>query len=145
MSRRREPAYQALLGLLQAMKDAGTIKTVSRKLVMLPDCSPSLMPAVYLQIGKQRIEQRASVPPKRTFGALLYVYVAAPNDKVPSGPVLNNLLDDIEDALDPPAYSDRQTLGGVVVHAWIEGTIATYEATTTQSAAALIPINMLLP
>ena len=51
----------------------------------------------------------------------------------------------IEAALAPPVYLDRQTLGGIVSHAWIEGPIATYEAIDTHTAAALVPINMLLP
>jgi hypothetical protein len=140
----REAAFTALFGLIQAMKPA-TFVTVSRRLRLLEEMDSTELPAAFLQLGSQTVTPRASTPPKRILRAHLLIYVAAPDDTQPSGPALNNLIDAVEAALAPLPYLDAQTLGGAVTHAWIEGTIETYEAVKKQQAAALIPITMLLP
>jgi hypothetical protein len=142
----REAAYVALFGLLQTLKGAGKFATVDRRLRTLDDMQVPELPALFMTVGNQTRRVRAGLPPRRTLGADIYVYAASPDAKLASATILNPLLDLVENALEPQGvFQPQQTLGGLVAHAWIEGTILTFEAIKTARAAALIPVTILLP
>jgi hypothetical protein len=140
----RETAYGALFNVLLTLK-GGAFTTVDRKLRMLEEVNPPEFPALFMRVGNQKQVARPGFPPKRTLGALIIVYALSNDAKVSSGPALNGLIDAVEAVLAPPPIQVQQTLGGIVSHAWIEGTIEVWEAIKTQRAAAMIPVNILLP
>ena len=140
----RETAFVALFGLLSTLK-GGAFKLVDRKLQPLEAVNDVDLPALFLTVGNQQVKAQPGFPARRTLGARVFVYVASNDAAVSSGIALNNLIDAVETALLPRPTAVQQTLGGVVSHAWIEGTINVYEAIKTQRAAAAIPVNILLP
>ena len=138
----REAAYVALFAQLQTV--AG-ITTFGRRVRLLEDIKPPEFPCLFMTVGTQTVVPKPGVPPKRTLGARIFIYTAAPDATVASAIQLNALVDAVEAALKPLGMQPQQTLAGAVAHAWIEGKIEIYEAIKTQRAAALIPITMLMP
>jgi hypothetical protein len=141
----REQAFTALFALLQSLAPSpATI--VQRKFVYLEDVSGAAQcPMVILTTADETITERQNLPPVRKVGAEIFVYVWNPNKSVSAAPQLNNLIDAIFVALAPKPGFETQTLGDVVDRAWIEGRIAKYEAPDNTKAAALIPVQMLVP
>lgn len=142
---RREAAFVALAALLDGLKAAGKAKTFSRRVQTLDKTEAQAMPALYLGPGPQQVAQSTNLPPTRTLGALVYVYAANPDKATPASTILNGLLDEIEAALKPSPATGRQTLGDTVAHAWVEGTIEIYEGVLGERAAAIVPVQILLP
>lgn len=140
----REAAYVALFTRLQTL--SGTFKVIDRRLRTLDDMKPPELPALFVSVGPQKVQPNSGVPARRTLTAHALIYVAASDASVASGIQMNNLIDLVEAALAPSnVLAPNQTLGGVVAHAWIEGTIDVFEAVQTQRAACVIPIHMLIP
>jgi hypothetical protein len=141
----REDIYEALFAKFLALKNA-PFAVVSRKLRPLEDLSAAEFPALFLTLGKQQFAEKSGLPAKRTYNASLIIFVASPNDAIPSGIQLNNLLDVAEAALiTGNMFQPQQTLGGLVEHAWFAGTVDVYEAVKAQRAAAIASISMLIP
>jgi hypothetical protein len=140
----REECYGALFALLSSLQGA-PFRLISRKLQPLDDVAGVQMPALFLTVDRQMVVVRPGLPPRRTLRASVFLYVSSPDPNVASGTLINPLIDLVETTLAPFPSLPQQTLGGVVQHAWIEGTIDVYEAVKTQRAAALIPITMLMP
>ena len=139
----REAAYGALFATLGTL--GGAVTTTDRRLRALDELNSAELPALFMAVGDQQVEARHGLPPKRTLTADIYLYAANPDPHSAAGPALNDLIDALEAAVAPPAYADVQTLGGVVDHCFVEGTIAVYEAPKGQRAAALVTIHMLMP
>jgi len=141
----REAAYTALFTLLSALKTAGTVKVCARRLKPLEKSGPAELPALYMTVANQTIEQRKGLPPKRTLGADIFLYALNPDSHTAAGIQLNGLLDAVEAALAPNPVTNVQTLGGIVDHAWIEGRIEVFEGPLGERAAAILTVNMLIP
>jgi hypothetical protein len=79
------------------------------------------------------------------FGFRLWIYCQhqIQSDIVPSTKI-NTLLDVIENSLQPPS-GEKQTLGGIVVDAWIDGTIIIAEGTLPSDVQSIvmIPVTVL--
>ena len=56
--------------------------------------------------------------------------------------ILNGLVDAVAAALAPEPASNKQTLGGLVQHVWIDGAIVTDEGVLADQAVAIIPITL---
>jgi hypothetical protein len=138
----REPIYSSLFALLQSIEG---VTTVSRRLRHWSDVSPAEQPALF-QIQKNEMpEQVLYLPTKWRLNVDLYLYVNSGDDPQASPAIiLNPILDAIE-ALFPPSDEDgpMQTLGGLVSHCWISGTIETTEGVLGQQEVAIIPIEIL--
>lgn len=141
----REDCYGGLFAALAALQAGGTVAKADRKLQVLGDVNVSDLPALFLQVDRQTIDQRSGTPPRRRLHALVYLYAANPDPATAASVQLNGLIDAVEAALQPPPFAQVQTLGGVVAHAWIEGVIEVYEAPKGQRAAAVVPVAMLMP
>ena len=126
--------------------------TASRILRNPEDVQPSEMPALFLS---QRPEKYArpgrGLPAKRTLQALVWLYACDPQmtGTVPATQ-LNNMVDAVEAALAPVgtdlAMQGVQTLGGLVSHCWIEGSIEYYEGLDANGrSVAVIPVAIRLP
>lgn len=138
----RESAYTALANLLG---NVNGVKSVTRNVVHWQDSPPESQPALYIQVLSEDRQNEGRRTPSRVFlNAKVWAYVQT-NQGDPVGPLLNPLLDAIDDALAPPDSAGvYQTLGGVVSHCWVEGTTEIYEGTLGNTAVAVIPIKMLI-
>lgn len=136
----REPIFAALFAKLAA--SAGFI-TSSRKLRHWADVSPAEQPALFTSQGDQSVSVEYPQPGRTTLTVDVYIYVRADGDPLP-GKLLNNLIDAVTTALAPDnLVSEVQTLGGLVDHCWIEGSIKIDEGVMDSQAVAIVPIKIL--
>lgn len=140
---RREPIYRALYKLLN--EGVTSAVTFSRVLAHWDDVSPNQQPAMFMTQDSQIVERESGRPARYTLGVKLWIYCH--RDSMDDIPVvqLNNVLDEIEAAIQPdPSPSYRQTLGGLVEKCWIDGSIDTDEGTLGNQAVAIVPIRILV-
>lgn len=141
----REAAYTALFSLLAGLKTSGAVKACSRRVKLMEKMGPAELPALFMSVGGQKVEPRKGLPPKRTLGAKVFLYVFNPDANTAAGIQLNNLIDAVEAALAPNPLTNVQTLGGIVDHAWIEGQVEVFDGPLGEKAAAILSVNMLVP
>src|SRR5208282_3586061 len=144
-----ESVYAALLAQLETASFAGnvTLETV-RRTFDVPDEIPAAdQPALVLVEGGLLAEQKTAFAlTKWTFSALALFYLRAdPAAKQGAGtlPVTqaNYLIWGIKGSFDTKPPYGRQTLGGLVQHAWIEGMII--PEVQAEQILISIPIYML--
>jgi hypothetical protein len=140
----RETYYAALFTLLGSLKTAGLVKVVDRKVRLLEEMSGAELPALFMQVGDQRVARKDGHR-QVTLGAEVILYVSNPDSKLSAAIALNGLIDAVDTALKPAPSYRFQTLGGIAEHAWIEGKIEVFDGTLGQRAAAIVPINILVP
>lgn len=140
---KREAIYKALFALLQDKLDSVT--TFDRVLAHWDDVSPNMQPALFMAQGSQTAQQATGLPTKYVLNAKLWLYTHRDtSNEIPSA-AINNILDELDAALAPPAGpSFKQTLGGLVEHCWINGDIETDEGTLGVQSVAIVPISMLV-
>lgn len=137
----RETIYAALYAKLTAIPG---IVTTGRRLKHWSDVPAEQQPALYLIQRNETPSQVKGVPAKWSLKADLYLYVNTGNDEnIAPATLLNPLLDAIEAVLAVEPFSGFQTLGGLVSHAWIAGTIETSEGVLGNQEVAIIPIEIL--
>ena len=139
----REPIYRALASLLEAVPG---IKNFSRKLLHWSDVPAIEQPALFMACSNQSVViSGRGMPAKHHLPVKLYLYACTAEDaKISPSEILNPLLDAIEAAL-APIGEETQTLGGLVSHCWIEGSIETDEGVLGTQAMAIVPIDILVP
>jgi len=142
----REAIAGALFGRLSAatgFSGTASFKTASRRFKLFSDVSPADQPALFLI---QRGENVSTVPGQPSVYVLSFdvaIYAHTGGDvNVPPASIINPLLDAVTTALAPEAVSNKQTLGGLVQHAWVEGEIQTDEGLLQQQGYALVPIKV---
>jgi hypothetical protein len=148
MNAPRETIFNSLLAQIGTATSNGApaFVTLSRKFVDYTQCPPSDQPAGFLVHGFENASQA------RTLGqtswrvkAVLFLYCQHSTDvQAIPGTVLNNMLDATDSALKPPAYDDRQTLGGIVSHVYIDGEVIISEGSLPDdtTSIAVIPITI---
>lgn len=141
----RETIMTALVALLAAVPG---IKTGPLRRLQLWSQVPN-QPAMFLRNAGDDYPARAAngLPAKTTMHVEVWLYAKVGTDPsaVP-GVVLNGLVDAVEAALQPtPATANRQTLGGLVSHCWIEGRIEMDPGDLDGQAKAIIPLRILGP
>jgi hypothetical protein len=136
----REPIHTALFAKLQG---AAGFKTSSRRLKHWTDVSPPDCPALFLTLRSEQATQNPKVGVTVwdvTFDAYVYVDTDGDSTAAPAT-LMNPLLDAIEATLKPDNLGSRKlTLGGLVEHCWIEGSVATDEGVLGGRGVAIIPI-----
>lgn len=139
----RESIYAALFALVSSVPG---IVTASRRWRSWDDVAAADSPALFQVQAGEAVVQAPNAPAKHELRVSLYLYarVDQANDAVPTM-VLNPIIDGIEAALQPDAIHARQTLGGLVNHCRIDGEIQTDEGVLGAVAAAIIPIQILVP
>jgi hypothetical protein len=141
----REPIYAALFALIQTAATAAGAKTCSRKLRHWADVPPGQQPAIFQIQRNETSEQRKRIPAKWTLNVDVYVYVNTSDDpKAAPSTLLNPILDALEEVMPPDeeAAGGPQTLGGLVSHCWIAGTIETSEGVLGDQEVAIIPVEI---
>lgn len=139
----REPIYEALFALLSG---AAAFATASRRLRHWSAVASVEQPALFQVQRKETAKAEEGSPTMWRAELDIYVYCQAPDDETAPATVLNPLLDALEAALAPQG-ADRaagtQTLGGLVKHCWIGGTIETDEGALGGQAVAIVPVEIL--
>jgi hypothetical protein len=157
-----EQVYSALFSLLKsAVFASGVTLKSSWRAIMAPDrVNTDDQPALVLINGPIDIVQREFSLSKVTFGAVAVIYMmgdgAAAIDQAPGQipatqanyliwGLMNAFGQSLESTSAQPKYlqlpNTRQTLGGLVYHAWIEGKIIPEVA--AQQCVITVPILML--
>ena len=138
----REAIYSALFAKVST---AANFTTISRRLKHWADVPAVDQPALFQAQVREIAEPQTQVlgqPTRWKLSVDLYVYATCESSGTPSA-VLNPLIDSIVAALAPSNPIEKtQTLGGLVLNAWIEGTIETDEGTLGNQAVAIIPISI---
>ena len=134
----REPIYAALYAKLAAVSG---FRTVSRRLKHWTDTPASDQPALFVIQRRETVQTVPGLNPVYTLEVDAYIYAQAPSTDAPSQ-VLNPLLDALTATLLPDASNNKQTLGGLVQHAWIEGVIETDEGVLGNQGVCIVPIRI---
>lgn len=144
-----ESVYAALFAQIQTATFAGGIKinTWLRSLLVPDEVPPASQPAVVQVKGPMHGEQKEVFgPTKWTLTALLLIYLRADSTAMHQSPLPDTLTNylawGLQAALGTEPPNERQTLGGLVHHCWIEGQIG-FEASKEQIVIS-VPVYILI-
>lgn len=136
----REAIYAALFAKL-SLVDGFT--TVSRRLRHWDDVPQSEQPALFQAQKRESVSTTPGLNQVWVLAVDVYLYAHTAGDKSKSpGEIINPLLDAVVAALAPSPISNKQTLGGLVEHAWIDGTIETDEGVLGEQGVCIVPITI---
>jgi hypothetical protein len=142
-----EAIYQALFALVSSVTTAQGQKfvTASRRLRHWADTNASDQPAVFQCQGQEDYKTRQGLPPVVTLNSKLWIYAKIPGDTgAVASSQLNPLKDAVFAALNPSPVTGLQTLGGLVYHAWIEGSALTDEGVLGDQAVIVLPVKIVV-
>lgn len=140
-----ELIYQALFNKLSSIDG---FVTASRRLKHFNHVPPEQRPALFISQGNQQEAPVKGLDAKVQLDAEIYIYIHESDPSIPPSVQLNQMIDKVRAAIAPdyPEVCEYQTLGGLVEHCWIEGTIEVFEAVENMlddQGIAIIPIRML--
>lgn len=141
-----EAVYAALLSQLKTATFGGGIKLVTAERVIEPpqQIASANQPALVLINGPVRVEQKEFALGKWTFTAVAAVYLWAEEDQATlAASQANYVVWGLQAALlstDRGQY-EKQTLGGLVYHCWVEGDVLT--EVQAQQVVITVPIMIL--
>lgn len=141
----REQIYSALFTQLQTMAPSLiSIPTFSRRFTHWSQVPPNLLPACFQQQYEETSDQQGNMGLTRWHSIVnVWFYYSAMNTNALPDQTYNNVIDALEAALKPPTPSGKQTLGGVVTHAWLDGKIPYSDGATDKKAVILAQIHLL--
>jgi len=129
----RETIYTALfnqLSLSLSAANGGAFNTVSRRMTAASQLTESDCPAIFLhELGERYEQSMLGGPAKVTLMAQAYMYAMCDLESDVPAATINNLCDNVEDAIAPIPALGVQTLGDLVQHCWLEGRMSDYIAT----------------
>lgn len=132
-------AFATLLGTVSGFK------TVSRRVILVEDCDPGIMPALYIKEQFRKVFARSSDGIEAWDLDLdLFLYVTGTDETAPTSPIFNPLIDGICDIL-PPGAGLPSTPAGVQFNAFISGPITMYEGWLGLKSVVHIPITLRAP
>lgn len=140
-----ETIYQALFNSLSGIDG---FVTTSRRLKHFNNVAPDARPALFVTQGNQTEVPVKGLDAKVELEAEVYIYIHENDPSIPPSVQLNQMIDQVRAKLAPdnPDICEYQTLGGLVEHCWIEGTIEVFEAVENMlddQGIAIIPIRIL--
>ena len=140
-----ETIYQALFNCLSGIDG---FVTTSRRLKHFNNVAPDARPALFVTQGNQTEAPVKGLDAKVELEAEVYIYIHENDPSIPPSVQLNQMIDQVRAKLAPdnPDICEYQTLGGLVEHCWIEGTIEVFEAVENMlddQGIAIIPIRIL--
>lgn len=145
----REQVFEALLSVLGSAVYNGqpAFKTVSRNFKHWTDTPAALQPALFLrQIpGGTASQDFAFKMTKWKLRAAAWIYCKySPNSAVTPGVTLNYLVDAVDQILIGSPAFPTQTLGGLVIEAYIDGTIMIDEGYLPKDdqSIAVLPVTI---
>ncbi|OTG94992.1 hypothetical protein [Acinetobacter sp. ANC 3832] len=140
-----ESIYQALFFRFSNIKG---IVSVSRRLKHFNLVGDDQRPALFVTQGNQAENPVKGLNAKIIMSADLYLYIHESDPIKAISTQINSFVDSIREAIKPefPEICEYQTLGGLVEHCWIDGTIEIYEGVDGMldgQGIAIIPIQIL--
>lgn len=151
MRQPRETLYNALFNLLKGVtwtfnSQPQAFEFTSRRLQ--PWGEVGAQPALFVRQLREATKQDVLGLPKWRLRAQVWVYMQAPPnaDQPGSWPsqVINPLLDALELKLVGPIPGEKQTLGGLVEHCWIDGDIFVDDPVSPDTQIVIVaPVSML--
>jgi hypothetical protein len=142
--RPREPIMRALK---EALAKIPEFNSVTRRIRASGDFNPTDFPILMIDELSETCNQgEESSPEKTTFNIEMWVMINNGQD-LNEEPIsaLNTLLDKIDIALAPAPYQNTCTLGGLVSHCWVDGTIDKQAGDIGGIGIARIPLKILIP
>lgn len=141
-----ETIYQSLFELLQDPSLAGVFVTTTRRLKLVEDVDENQMP----YLGQLQLDR---LPEIDVLGGTLgwvcnaewYLYVSAPNEDVPSTPILNPIVDKLLNLFPQEGGSALGFTTGGKVCTLTHGAVEFYEGLLGQKAVVKIPIKVRVP
>lgn len=119
--------------------------TSSQTLRLWKDVSATEMPAFFLSLrGEEAKPLRTGPVTKWTRFYDAWIYVNHDGTGNPAMKALAASLDLVEERLRPIPGAERQTLGGLVYVARLEGTVETDEGSLGDQAIAVMPITVIV-
>lgn len=137
----REAVYAALFAKLQTVPG---LKVCSRRLQNCQDMQPEDLPAAFQMQGNQSLKFSGANPANNTWKADWLLYAHTSDLSIAPSTVLNGMVEASTAALAPPPAFDKQTLGGLVEYAAIDGDIQIFEGVLGDRAIAILPISIVL-
>ncbi len=137
-----ETVFAALYAKLTGITD---FETVGRRIMNAQDLQPEQFPAAFQVQGKQTWKFTPDSPPVLTLRALWALYTFQSDKTASPSTPLNLLLDAARAAMQPPGGQIKQTLGGLVEFAAIQGDVEIFEDAQGERAIALLPIAIVMP
>lgn len=140
-----ESIYQTLFNRLSGIDG---FVTTSRRLRHFNNVQPEQRPALFVTQGNQLEVPVKGLDAKVELEAEIYIYIHESEVTIPPSVQLNQMIDKVRKAIAPdfPEMCEYQTLGGLVEHCWIEGTIEVFEAVENMlddQGIAIVPIRIL--
>ncbi len=127
----------------QPVQDQVTWVTMSRRIKLWTDVPPTERPALFITDHEETPAYQApNLPQKNTMAVQLWVYFASRDAAAVPSTDLNVLLDAIDAALAPGA-NGAQTLGGIVAHCRVEGTVLKDPGDMDGDGLILVPLRIL--
>ena len=136
----RETIYAALFAKVST---AAGFVTVSRRPTVWDDVPQGQQPALFQCQKRETPANTPGLDQVWTLSVDIAIYAHTQGDKtIMPSTILNGLVDAVAAALAPEPVSNKQTLGGLVQHAWIDGAIVTDEGVLGDQGIALIPVSI---
>jgi hypothetical protein len=139
----RDLIMQALLAKIVA---GGYFAATGRRLKIWTEVA--IQPACFLyEHGEMRTHQSSNLP-KDGLNVDIYVYVKTGDPNAVPATLLDNALDAIDAALAPTGADkirNRQTLGGLVEHCFVDGRVVKDPGDLDGQGVAVVPIVILVP
>jgi hypothetical protein len=131
--------------LLAQVTPPGVFQTTGRRLIYWTDCDAQ--PALFVRHMKDHYDRGPTrLPARVTVECEVWIYARTGEDpQVTPDVALNDLVDLVEQQLRPAANREAQTLGGLVTHAWIAGTIEYEPGDIFAQGIAILPVMILVP
>jgi hypothetical protein len=144
----RETVSVALFNLLKATQIGGlpAFQSTSRKAKVWSNTNQADQPAMFLiHSGEEAVQSQAYGLTKWMlhFEILIYARVDSNPNGIPPDTTINAILDAIDAQMQSTPPGERQTLGNVVYHSWIEGQILIDTGILDQQIAILVPVRVL--
>lgn len=135
----REAIYSAFF---DKIKNVTKFQVASRRLRHWSDVAPADQPALFVAQRAETVQPAPGMPPVWEFRADIYIYANTRGDQSRApAEILNPILDAVIAALAPsPITAGKQTLGGIVEHCWIEGSVQTDEGVLGDQGVIIIPV-----
>ena len=138
----RESVYAALFSVLQTLPG---VTTCSRRLVNVQGLEPERFPAAYQMQDEQQTYYKGTTPTHNVWKASWILYAYQSDETQPISPLLNSMVDAVAILLTPDPGQPAVTLGGLVTHVGIDGTVQVFEGVLGDRAVAVVPISIVLP
>lgn len=142
----REAIFEALYTLIMSQIDSLSgiaFKKKSRFLKIWTDVGVPERPAIFLTKSHEKITQITNLPSVVTMTAKIWVYTYHAENTESPATLQNRILDGLEKCLMPVVPFEKQTLGGLVHHCFIDGDVIVDEGFLGNDAVMQVPITIL--